>query len=111
MSTIFLRAKQICMKGTIYCLNVAIISLFKETDDECTSLTHFYRYSFILFLVNNTGHIVNVVKFETVHLNLVYCYEIFTFQKLQIEILTTNTSILLKFYDQYYKTSFLDLRY
>lgn len=48
-------------------------------------------------LVNNTGHIANAVNLETVHLNLVYCYEKFTFQKLQVEIPLTFL-VLLKFY-------------
>lgn len=67
-----------------------LISPFKETDDEYSSLTHFYRYSSVLKLVNNIGHIANAVKLETIHLDLVYCYEKFPFQNLQVEILNTN---------------------
>lgn len=44
-----------------------LISQFRETDNECTSLTHFYRYSSALMLVKNTGHIANAVKLETIN--------------------------------------------
>lgn len=88
-----------------------LISPFNKTDDEGTSLTHFYRYSSILMLVNNTGHIANAVKFETVHLSLAYCCEKFTFQKLQLEMLTTNIIKCTEILWLILQNFFLDPRY
>lgn len=72
------------------------ISQYRETDNECTSLKHFYRYISALILVNNTGHVANAIKLETINSENWSTSVWPTImrnslsKKLQVEILTIN---------------------
>lgn len=68
----FNRVTDLCERNNIF--SEWLMSPFKETYDQCTSLTYFCRYNSGLMLMNKAGHIVNAIKLETVLLNLVYCY-------------------------------------